>query len=157
MVHRANLAQTDDKLMNKRMNAVLPSVLIILFVIGYLITAYVTLDATTRRVPVLFGFVTLVLLAIDLFKGVAAGAKQSVSADPGREIKAILFVAGGVAGIYLIGFLAAIPLYLVLSITCLGAQPIRVALIVALIASLSIFLIFEVALAYRLFPGILFS
>jgi hypothetical protein len=147
----------------KRLNTILPSVLIILFVIGYLITAYLTLDVTSRRVPVLTGFVTLVLLAIDVLRDVSTGAARSVSGKAGiqvsrgREITAILFVAGGVAGIYLIGFLAAIPLYLIISISYLGAQPLRVAVIVALIASLSIYMIFELALAYRLFPGILFS
>lgn len=149
--------------MNNRMTTILPSVLIVLFVMGYLLTAYLTLDATTRRVPVLTGFVTLVLLAIDIVKDVIVGTAQPDSVEAtsppprGREIKAILFVAGGVAGIYLIGFLAAIPLYLIFSIANLGAQPIRVAIIVALITSLSIYLIFDVALAYRLFPGILFS
>lgn len=149
--------------MNKRMSKLLPSVLVVLFVIGYLITAYVTLDATSRRVPVLAGFVTLILLAFDIMRDVmAADARLTAVAvsEPttrGREITAILFVAGGVAGIYLIGFLAAIPLYLIASIAYLGAQPIRVAVTVAIIASLSIYLIFDLALAYQLFPGIFFS
>lgn len=149
--------------MSKRLINILPSALIVLFVIGYLLTAFLTLDATTRRVPVLAGFVTLVLLAIDILKEVLSGGERSVSLDAdsrsprGREITAIIFVAGGVAGIYVIGFLAAIPLYLIISIAYLGGQPIRVAVIVALIASMSIYLIFDLALAYRLFPGILFS
>lgn len=143
--------------MSKRLSAIMPSILIILFVIGYLITAYLTLDATTRRVPVLFGFVTFALLVIDILSNKSPAAESGSSMSHGREITAILFVAGGVAGIYLLGFLVAIPLYLVLSITYLGAQPIRVAIIVALIASASIYLIFEIALSYRLFPGILFS
>jgi len=149
--------------MNKLTTAIFPSVLIVLFVIGYLITAYLTLDATSRRVPVLTGLVTLVLLAIDVLRDVIAGAERSAPAEAvspaprGREITAILFVAGGVAGIYLIGFLAAIPLYLIASIAYLGAQPLRVAVTVALIASLSIYLIFDLALAYQLFPGIFFS
>lgn len=143
--------------MSKRLSAIMPSVLIILFVIGYLITAYLTLDATTRRVPILFGFVTLALLIIDILSNKSATAESGSSTSHGREITAILFVAGGVAGIYLLGFLVAIPLYLIFSITYLGAQPIRVAIIVALIASASIYLIFEIALSYRLFAGILFS
>ena len=149
--------------MNKRMSKLLPSVLIVLFVIGYLITAHVTLDAMSRRVPVLTAFVTLLLLAIDILRNVTAGDGTSVPAvvnEPatrGREVTAILFVAGGVAGIYLIGFLVAIPLYLIASIAYLGAQPIRVAVTVAIIASLSIYLIFDLALAYQLFPGIFFS
>lgn len=149
--------------MSRRLTGIIPSVLIVLFAAGYLATAYLTLDATTRRVPVLTGFVTLILLAIDILRDVfAAHDRPAPDETPGpsrhgREITAILFLAGGVAGIYLIGFLAAIPLYLIVSIAYLGAQPMRVAIIVALIASVSIYLIFDVALAYRLFPGILFS
>jgi hypothetical protein len=149
--------------MSRRLSHILPSALIFLFIIGYLSTAYLTLDATTRRVPVLTALVTLLLLGIDVLKTVLAGNDGAVDADApgpssrGREITAILFVAAGVAGIYLIGFLAAVPLYLIVSIAYLGAQPMRTAIIVALIASVSIYLIFDVALAYRLFPGILFS
>jgi hypothetical protein len=149
--------------MSKRLSRLLPPVIIVLFVVGYLLTAYLTLDFTTRRVPVLTAFVTLVLLAIDIFNDLIPESRRSDSVEGGsrsflgREITAVLFVAGGVAGIYLVGFLAAIPLYLFASIKYLGAQTTRVAIIVALIASVSIYLIFELALAYRLFPGILFS
>jgi hypothetical protein len=148
--------------MTRRLSHILPSALIVLFVLGYLLTAYLTLDATTRRVPVLTGFVTLALLAMDILRSILAGENRARSAEVskplprGREITAILFVAGGVAGIYFIGFLAAVPLYLIISIAYLGAQPMRTAIIVALIASVSIYLIFDVALAYRLFQGILF-
>jgi hypothetical protein len=151
------LAQAAGKIMSKRLSSKMPSILILLFVIGYLITAYLTLDATTRRVPVLFGFLTLALLVMDISSNRVTAGESGGPTSPAREITAILFVAGGVSGIYLLGFLVAIPLYLVLSITYLGAQPLRVALLVALIASGSIYLIFEVALSYRLFPGILFS
>lgn len=149
--------------MNRRLTSIMPSALIVLFTTGYLLTAYLTLDDTTRRVPVLAAFATLILLAFDIVRGLVAAGDPSDATDTdgpsprGREITAILFVAGGVAGIYLIGFLAAIPLYLIISITYLGAQPIRVAIIVALIASATVYLIFDLALAYRLFPGILFS
>jgi hypothetical protein len=151
-----------------RVTSVLPSVLIILFTIAYLLTAYLTLDAASRRVPVLAAIVTLALLLLDVLKETLPRAGAVASADApnehdgdtpvsrGREIKAILFVVGGVVGIYLIGFLAAIPLYLVASIAYLGAQPLRTAVIVAILSSLSIYLIFELALQYRLFPGILF-
>jgi hypothetical protein len=62
-----------------------------------------------------------------------------------------------VVAIYLVGFLVAIPLYLYASIAFLGQQSRRSALIVALVTSLVIYLVFEVALAYDLFAGVLLS
>lgn len=145
----------------------LPSIAILVFILGYLVSGYLTLDATTRWVPLLAASVTLLLLIIDLLQlgrrksrgdvRDVASTDATVSAAPRREIAAILFVAGGVAAIYVLGFLIAIPLYLFMSIAYLGQQTKRIALIVALVTSLIIYIVFEVALAYDLYAGLLFS
>lgn len=148
--------------------SLLPSAATFVFVVAYLIAGYVTLDETTRYVPLLTGAVTLLLLIMDIVRIVLRGAAQSgswvvegggvkVPESRGRELAAIVLVAAGVAAIYLLGFLLAIPLYLFASIAYLGQQPMRVSVIVTVLTSLALYLVFEVALDYRLYPGVLFS
>ncbi len=150
------------------MRSVLPSVVILVFVVFYLITGYLSLDDTTRRVPLLAGVVTLVLAVIDIARVIVRGGAQSgswvvegggvqVPESRGRELAAISLVAAGVAAIYLLGFLIAIPLYLFASIAFLGQQSSRAAVAVALLTSLVIYVVFEVVLDYPLFPGLLFA
>ncbi len=150
------------------MRSVLPSAVILVFVVFYLITGYLSLDDTTRRVPLLAGVVTLVLAVIDIARVIVRGGAQSgswvvegggvqVPESRGRELAAISLVAAGVAAIYLLGFLIAIPLYLFASIAFLGQQSSRAAVAVALLTSLVIYVVFEVVLDYPLFPGLLFA
>ena len=153
---------------DKQTISLLPSIVIFAFIVSYIVSGYFMLDESTRLVPLLAGIVTLVLLILDMLmtRFGAGGDRETEQAEGGgvivpesrgRELTAILFVAGGVAGIYLVGFLISIPLYLFASIAYLGNQSTKIALIVALVASLLIYLLFEVALDYQLFPGVLFS
>lgn len=159
------MSRFDDKDFRRNL---LPSVATLVFVVAYLVTGYLTLDETTRYVPLMTGAVTLVLLVIDIVRVIVSGGAQSgnwvvegggvkVPDSRGREVAAILLVAAGVGAIYLLGFVVAIPLYLFASIAFLGQQSIRVAAIVALLTSLVIYLVFEVMLDYPLFPGVLFA
>jgi hypothetical protein len=152
---------------NNKRKGLWPSVVILSFILGYLIVGYMTLDATTRLVPLLAGVVTLLLLILDMlqivFRGgtvtvpeLAEGGGVKVPESRGRELTAIAFVAAGVAAIYLLGFVVAIPLYLYASIAYLGQQSIKVSASVAILTSLAIYLVFELALDYQLFPGVLF-
>ena len=146
-----------------------PSALILLFIIGYIATGYLTLDEASRAVPMLASFTTLFLLSLDLLKEFRTPVTRPASGDGAgqqdsgpdvslaHELKAIGCVGGAVAGVYVIGFLAAIPLYLVVPIAYLGRQPLRLAAIIALLWSLLIYLVFEVALSYQLYPGVIFS
>ena len=152
----------------KRKVSYLPSVVILLFIVGYLVTGYLTLDETTRLVPLMAAGVTLVLALLDGFTTVLRGQtseegktgavdRSVATATRRRAMLAVSTVAGGVAAIYLVGFLVAIPLYLFASIAYLGQQSAKVAVIAGLLTTLTIYLVFEVALSYRLFPGVLFS
>ena len=144
-----------------------PTVIVVAFIASYLLVGWLTLDETTRFVPLLAAGVTLLLALADtarvlLGRGGGEGslaegggvATEGVTA--GRELAAIGLVAAGVAGVYLVGFHVAIPLYLFVSMAWLGAQPVRKALVVAAATSIAIFVVFELALAYNLYRGILF-
>lgn len=156
MIHSGN---------DRNHSRLVPAGVILAFVLGYLVIGLITLDETTRVVPLLAGGVTLALLVIDILRvmlghGRDDGAPEGggvVAVRPQRELTAILFVAGGVAAIYLAGFLVAIPVYLFASIAFLGKQPIKTAAIVAVIATLIVYLVFEVLLAYDLYSGLLFD
>ena len=143
-----------------------PAAVILAFVLGYIIVGLITLDETTRVVPLIAGGVTLALLVIDILRVFLGDGPDDdyapegggvLAVRPQRELAAILFVAGGVTTIYLAGFLVAIPLYLFASIAFLGRQPIRTAAIVAVITTLIVYVVFEVLLAYELYPGLLFD
>ena len=144
-----------------------PAVIVAGFVTSYLLFGWLTLGETTRFVPLLAAGVTLLLALVDVARvllGRAGGegslaegggvATEGVTA--GRELAAVGLVAAGVAGVYLVGFHAAIPLYLFVSMAWLGGQPIRKALVVAATTSIAIFVVFELALAYNLYRGLLF-
>lgn len=145
-----------------------PLLVIGVFVVSYLFVGYLTLDATGRRVPMIAAAVTLTLVIIEWLRGrfrpdnrdggnQREGGGVQASGSAARELLAIAFVAGGVFGIYLLGFTIAIPLYLFSSIAYLGKQSLRTAVIVSAISSLTIYLVFELLLSYRLYPGVFFS
>jgi len=141
-----------------------PSIVILVFVVAYLGSGYLTLDSATRFVPLMVGSVTLLLLIVDMLRTPGSHSSADVMNDanttrvmPARELHVIAYVAGVAASIYLLGFAITIPVYLFTSIACLGKQSIRTAMTVALLTSLVIYLLFEVLLAYRLYPGMLFG
>ena len=151
----------NDRAHQERRSGMLQHVVIAAFIAGYIVTAFVTLAATPRFVPLLTAFVTLGLLAIDVLREVSRSrlhpTEAPTTAEPaGRDIQALLLVAGGVVAIYLVGFLVALPLYLLVSIALFGRQPWRTAIAVSVLASVGIWLVFEVGLDYELFPGTLF-
>ncbi len=144
-----------------------PVLVVLGFVLAYIVTGFVSLDPTTRFVPVLAAGVTLLLVLADLLrimlgrdhdpKGAGEGGGVAIEGvAPAREFGAIALVAAGVAAVYYLGFHVAIPLYLFVSVRWLGRQPVRTALIVTAATSLAIFLVFEVLLAYDLHRGVLF-
>ncbi len=132
-----------------------PSIVILVFVVAYLGSGYLTLDSATRFVPLMVGSVTLLLLIVDMLR--TPRTRSGVVVTPVRELHVIAYVAGVAASIYLLGFAITIPVYLFTSIACLGKQSIRTAMTVALLTSLVIYLLFEVLLAYKLYPGMLFG
>lgn len=155
------------QLLNAAQRSLLPSIVILAFVIAYIVTSYLTLDAISRWVPLLAAAATLALVSIEIVRcvfrvkaGDTASTTHDNSASPpttARAVTAIAYVVAGVATIYLLGFLPALPLYLFASIAVLGRQSSRVAAIVAVVTSLVIYAVFEIALGYELYRGLFFS
>jgi hypothetical protein len=75
----------------------------------------------------------------------------------GRVLLSVLWVVGYLAGAYLVGFLVATPLYAALYMVLHGGKSLRAAVIAAVVTTVLIWLTFEIAFKYPLYPGILFG
>ena len=138
------------------------SIVLLLFVATYAAIGLTTLDAASRAVPLLAALVTAVLIGIELVKRfsakTAADARTEKStAGIGHELRVLGSVVAAVAGIYIVGFLVALPLYVAFAIALIGRQPWRIAIATAAVTSAAIYIAFEVVLSYRLYAGVLFS
>jgi len=138
------------------------SVTLLVFSAAYAASGYWTLDPASRAVPLLAAGVTAVLIAIELAKRVATRVRQPAPRDDSpldrrHELRVLASVVAAVIGVYLVGFLLALPVYLAVAIAWLGRQPWRVAIATAALTTAGIYLAFEVVLSYRLFAGVLFS
>jgi hypothetical protein len=152
-----------------RLRAIGPALVLLAFVLAYFVIGYTTLDAASRQVPLLAAVVTAALLVFDIGRTVlrrhdsARPARHLAAAAPQAppsvrtEITVLGSVVAAVVGIYLVGFLIAMPLYLFAAITLIGGRPKRVAAAAALATTLFIYAAFAWLLSYRLFPGVLFS
>lgn len=138
------------------------------FVLTYLIVGYLTLDQTGRRVPIIAAGITLLLIFAEMLRARARfgepgdadraeGGGVKFGGSAGHELLAIAYVGFFVALIYFFGFLVAIPVYLFTSITHLGKQPLQTAIVVAAMSLFTIYVVFELVLSYRLFPGLFFD
>ncbi len=142
--------------------AIATSVTLLAFIAGYAAIGYWTLDPASRAVPLLAAVVTAVLIGIELGKRVASRARQHMPSDASpldrnHELRVLASVVAAVTGIYLVGFLIALPVYLAVAIAWLGRQPWRIAIATAVLTTAGIYLAFEVVLSYRLFAGVIFS
>lgn len=145
-----------------RASAVATSIVLLAFVAAYAAIGLTTLDAASRAVPLLAALVTAVLLGIEIVKRLSASAADATSVAEsttsiGHELRVLGSVAAAVAGIYVAGFLIALPLYVALAIALIGRQPWRIAIATAAVTIAAIYVAFEVVLSYRLFAGVLFS
>jgi hypothetical protein len=149
-----------------------PVIFIFCFTVIYIITGYMALDEDSRHVPILTGYVTIFLLIMETLKRFVAGGSgnqpgaELESDDEGidvanvsilREVTGLLYVAGLAMTIYFFGFFVAIPAYLFVAIVFLGKQSKKTASIVTIIASIIIYIVFELLLETRMYQGLLFS
>ena len=146
----------------RRRSALATSFVLLIFVCLYAATGYWTLDPSSRAVPLLAALVTAVLIVFELTKRIrdrapAGEEAQDRSAGVRYELLVLASVVAAVAGIYVVGFLVALPLYLALAIALLGRQPWRIAIATAALTTIAIYVAFEVVLSYRLYAGIVFS
>jgi hypothetical protein len=142
-----------------------PVIFIFCFTVGYIATGYIYLDEESRHVPILTGYVTIFLLALEALKrfipSMAEEPKdtsgvEAVTVSVSREIIGLAYVVALASLIYIFGFYVAIPIYLFIAIAYLGNQPIKTAGISAVVASAVIYVVFELILETRLYQGLFF-
>jgi len=137
----------------------------------YLITAY-TYSGVAGAMPIAVGWIMLVLLALDLVSRTKTGIGLALmrGLNPAAEhedkeersplktqLSAILWPSAFTAALVLVGVLIAVPLYVLLSMRIHGRWSWLWSAITALITILCIYLLFEIALQVRLYPGVLFE
>ncbi len=146
----------------QRVMGLLPSLILVGLTLVYLVTGYRTLDEESRHVPLITAFLTLGLLGLDLVSGWLGRNRpdsETVEAEGALtdEIRAVLSLVGLVIAIYFLGFYIGGALYLLLSLWWIGKQGARFSIITTVISFACIYLLFEKALAFQLFRGVLFS
>lgn len=150
------------------------SLVVFALIVGFLFWAR-TLEPAGRLFPMLVGWMGLVLCALDVLahtptrigtwvgmvlSGSAhfdAGKQEEEKVSPWREATACLWMLAGLALIVFLGFMIAVPIFIVTYMMIRGRRSLRQSLVSALLTSLFIWLIFSVLLEYELYPGILFG
>jgi cation transporter-like permease len=127
---------------------------------------------TARQLPLIVGTSTLVLILLDIVSrlpgkagaiirsALGAGFQDpELTEEPRWQSEAIqlVWVATCVLGILLIGILPTVPIFIFSYMFVQGGQRLIVSVIVALLVLLLIGLLFEVALDYELYRGMLFD
>ncbi len=151
----------------------LPAFGLLILTAIYLATAYDYIP-DARAVPAGVAWVMIVLLILDLVSrtrtplGVTLMHWLNPAGDPSKtegavrypalkQIAAVLWIAGFVAAMVLIGILYAVPLYVFLSLTVRGRRALWVAASIAVAAGAMIWVLFDVVLQLELYPGVLFG
>lgn len=142
--------------------------------IGFLLWAQ-TYPPRSAAMPILVGWLTIGLGLIDLASQfdtaigralrrivasehvIAWRAEGEAEAPWRRVVLSMMWVLGYVAAIYVIGFLWVTPIYVFFYMVIHGAKSWRASVAGALLITLTIWLTFEKAFKYPLYPGILFG
>jgi Tripartite tricarboxylate transporter TctB family len=151
------------------------SLVVLAGAIGFLLWTN-TVPARAAAMPTLVAWLTIVLALIDVVAqtetAVGRAFRRFVSAEKviewkaqgdgeeatwGRVLLSILWVIGYLGSVYVVGFLVATPLYVALYMLLHGGKSLRVAGVTAVVTTVLIWLTFEVAFKYPLYPGILFG
>jgi hypothetical protein len=150
-----------------------PPILVLLVTVSFLLLAY-TYEGRTRQVPVLVGWILLVLCVLDViaasatrigytvkafFGGATVGGGVAETADYsiGKVILAILWPTAFVALVVVVGFVVSIPIYVFLFVAVQGLDGIGRAALASIITTACIYVLFEILLKYEIYRGILFT
>ncbi len=153
-----------------KLSGIITASLLALMAAGALITAY-TYSRSSGLFPKFAGWIFLVLTLMEVvaeLKPVIAArrltrpaAETESSAGRGfdirQEMKGFLWLVGLLGGIYLVGFLVAIPLYIFAFLSISAGRSLRDCALVSALATGAIYLLFVALLEYRLYSGILFG
>jgi hypothetical protein len=151
----------------------LPAFALLILTAVYLGTAY-NYNPDARAVPAGVAWVMVVLLILDLVSrtrtplgatlmhwlnpaGDAGKTEGAVRYPALKQLGAVLWIAGFVAAMILIGILYAVPLYVFLSLAIRGRRALWVATLIAAAAGTMIWVLFDLVLQLELYPGILFG
>lgn len=130
--------------------------LVALFVIGWSVT---TEHPQARLLPLLISSSLIILAIIGLGNEMVAEKRQPTTGSgeaAGEEVRPYLlnggWVAGFVLGIYLLGFMVALPLFTLFYVRWLGARWLT-AMVSAVVFTAVIYGLFELALKITLYRG----
>lgn len=152
------------------MRRVVSSVVLLLVAAAFIATAY-RYDARSAEFPLIVGWATLVLCAVDLFACTPTRAGEWLTSflhrpravldedclSPPREAAGMLWVAAMVALVWLFGFLIAIPIYVIAFMILQGRRPLISAVVAAGVTTVLVYVVFEWLLRHELYRGLLFG
>lgn len=146
-----------------RLTAIVPTLVIVVLTVIYLVTGYQTLDEESRHVPMLTAWLTLFVLVLDVIAvmrtepSALKPPKIDEGVGPADEIKAVLSLISLVVAVYYLGFYIGGAVYLLASLMWIGKQTLRFSVLTTVAAFICIYLLFEKGLAFELFRGVLLS
>jgi len=127
---------------------------------------------TARRLPILIGCGTLLLVVLDFISRLPGKAGSYIRFALGAgfqeremdftpewkaELRQLAWLTACVSSVVLIGILPTVPVFIFFYMFVQGRQGLLHSLLVALILSLTVWLVFEYLLEYRLYRGMLFD
>lgn len=144
------------------------ALLLTLMAAGVLITAY-TYSRSSGLFPKFAGWIFLGLTLLEVLaelkpvmaaRGLTRPAPETESRGGNRigmrqELRGVLWLAALLAGIYLAGFLIAIPVYVFAFLRISAGRSLRDCALVSGLVTGAIYLLFVALLEYRLYSGIL--
>ena len=165
----ASLETPDDA--PKAVRSIYPPLVLIAAAIGMIVWSQ-RYNETASLVPLLVSYTLLILAVFDLvcrFDAPFIGPLRDFwGADfqnremkhdpsPAAEVSQVLWIAGGVAGMMLIGILSTIPIFILFYIIINGRRPWLESLIVTAIVFAFVYVVFEMLLNYQLYRGAFFD
>lgn len=142
------------------------SVVVLLLTMTFLVTAY-QYSAKGAAFPLIVGWVTLVLCALDLIACTRTAAGERLTAflhrprsggeedrvSLRREAAGIAWIGAAVGLIALVGFLAALPVYIFAFMKVCGRNSAARSALIACLTTVVIYAVFEWLLRYELYRG----
>ena len=134
-----------------------------------------TFPARATAMPTFVAWLTIALGLIDLIAQTETGlgrllrrfvkaeqviewkAQGDEEAGWDRVVLSVLWIVGYLAGVYFMGFLLTTPIYVFLYMVLHGGKSLLAGGLSAIATTLLIWLTFEVAFKYPLYPGVLFG
>ncbi len=145
--------------------AAVVAAIILLVAIALLVAAY-DFPGGSGVFPRFAGWIFVVLSAMEVISQVKVlmstpGSARSSGALPSentlKEIKGFLWIVFFLVVLYLTGFLIGIPLYIFAFLRLAAGKTYRQCTIMALSATVFVYVLFILLLEYRLYPGVLFG